>query len=389
MKYLRFFPIALFLLVMTFAGCQKNSDIPTGIDSQNGTALYRAGGIGSADFPMVVTESNDAAGNEIVIYSRASDGSLSYTGSYPTGGLGSGDGLGSQGAVVLRGGYIYAVNAGSDDISVLWFDGSSVTIVDQEPSGGMRPISLTVHHNLLYALNAGGDGNITGFMINAEDGSISQISGSTRSLSGSGVGPAQIEFSPNGRILVVSEKATNMIDTYVITHGGIANGPNTQPSVGDTPFGFEFDNKGHLIVSDAFGGGMGAGAMSSYKVGRGGIGLITGPVVNNQTAPCWVVVTNNGKYSYTTNTGSGNISGYNVNPDGSITLFDDGGNTGSTGEGSSPIDMTLSNNSKYLYALGAGTHTISVFRINNRNGSLTNMQTVTGVPDNAVGLAAH
>ena len=383
MKYTSFLSAALFVLVIAFAGCQKNMDVPTGVDSDGITSLDRPG---NADIFAVVTESNSDAGNEVVVYSRGHDGMLSMMGSYSTGGTGTGMGLGSQGAVALNGGYIYAVNAGSNDISVLSADGA---VVDQESSGGEMPISLTIHHNLLYVLNAGGDGNITGFRINNGDGSLTMISGSSRSLSGSGVGPAQVEFSPNGRMLVVTEKGTNMIDTYTINPGGTASGPNVQPSVGNTPFGFEFDNKGHLIVSDAFGGGMGAGAMSSYDVSSNGISLISGPVVNTQTAPCWVVVTNDGRYSYTTNTGTSNISGYNVNPDGSITLFDDGGNTASTGAGSSPIDMALNNNSGYLYALSGGTHTISVFIINRHTGGLTPVQTVTGLPDHAAGLAAN
>ena len=387
MKFAGIFSAALFVLILAFAGCQKNMDIPTGVDSDGISSLSRAGG--NANVFAVVTQSNSSAGNEVMIYSRSHNGSLSLMGSYPTGGTGSGDGLGSQGAVVLSGGYIYTVNAGSDDISVLKINGSSVSVTDTKASGGMRPVSLTVHHNLLYVLNAGGDGNITGFRINKGKGSLTQIPNSTKQLSGSGVGPAQVEFTPDGRMLVVSEKATNMIDTYMINPDGTAEGPNVQPSVGDTPFGFEFDNKGHLIVSDAFGGGMGAGAMSSYRVGYGGISLITGPVANQQTAPCWVVVTNDGRFTYTTNTGTGNISGYYVNPDGSIALFNDGGNTGSTGEGSGPIDAALNNNSRYLYVLGAGTHTISVFRINQRSGALTSVQTVMGLPDNAWGLAAN
>jgi 6-phosphogluconolactonase len=388
MKYLKFLSAFLILFVIIFTGCQKN-DIPTNVDPQdNNSILDKADWGFHGGVPVVITESNDASGNAIVVYSRLNDGNLTYTGSYPTGGMGSGDGLGSQGAVVLAGRYIFAVNAGSNDISVLKFQNNNVTMVDQQPSGGTRPISLTVHRNILYVLNAGGDENITGFKIHG-NGNISQISGSTRPLSGTGVGPAQVEFSPNGRFLVVTEKMTNLIDTYMVNHQGIANGPNSQPSVGDTPFGFEFDLWGRLIVSDAYGGNAGAGAMSSYRVGYNGINLISGPVVNNQTAPCWVVVTNDGRFTYTTNTGTGNISGYKIHFNGSITLFNDGGNTGSTGEGSSPIDMALAGFSKYLYALGAGTHTISVFRINRFNGHLTSIQTITGLPDHAAGLAAN
>jgi 6-phosphogluconolactonase (cycloisomerase 2 family) len=380
MKHLSFFPLIVLILFFAFAGCQKNVDLPTAIDS--GANLDKADG----GF-IIVTESNDASGNEVVIYSRSHDGSLSSMGSYSTGGLGSGAGLGSQGAVVLSEKYIFAVNAGSNDISVLKIDGSNVDITDKESSGGMTPISLTVHGNILYVLNAGGDGNITGFSINRGNGSISPIPGSTQPLSGTGVGPAQVSFNSDGTILIVTEKATNMIDTYVVTDG-VAGPPISQPSTGSTPFGFAFDNKGHIIISDAFGGGAGAGAMSSYNVDYSGVSLISGPVTNSQTAPCWVAITNNGKFSYTTNTGTGNISGYYVGADGSLTLFNDGGNTGSTGTGSSPIDLAINNNSQFLYALGSGTHTISVFRIDNRIGALTPIQTVTGLPSAAAGLAA-
>jgi 6-phosphogluconolactonase len=388
MKYLKFFPVVLLLLVLAFAGCQKHMDTPTGVDLQDNSSFDKQGAGDHFGLSYVMTESNSASGNEVVVYSRSHNGSLSYSGSFSTGGLGSDDGLGSQGAVVLRGRFVFAVNAGSDDISVMKFQDGNLDAVDREPSGGTRPISLTVHDNILYVLNGGGDGNITGFRIHG-NGKISQISGSTKPLSGSGVGPAQVEFSPNGRFLVVTEKATNMIDTYVVHHNGMVSGPNSQPSVGDTPFGFEFDSRGRVIVSDAFGGGSGAGAMSSYRVGYNGVNLISGPVANTQTAPCWVVVTDNGKFTYTTNTGTGNISGYHINHNGSLSLFNDGGNTGSTGDGSSPIDAALSNGSGYLYALGAGTHTISVFKVNRHNGSLTSVQTVTGMPDHAAGLAAN
>ncbi len=391
MKYLKFPGIFLFLLVIFFTGCEKNSDIPTSADTQtNTTSLNKLNGHYYGNVSAVVTESNSASGNEVVVYSRSNNGSLSFQGSYPTGGTGNGGSLASQGAVTISGRYIFALNAGSNEVSVLKFQGNDVKLVDKKSSGGIMPVSLTVHDDFLYVLNAGGDGNITGFKINDEkDGTITQIPNSTRPLSGSGTAPAQIEFSPDGRVLVVTEKATNIIDSYIVNRLGIANGPNSQPSSGQTPYGFEFDRRGRIIVSDAVGGTPGAGAMTSYRVGFGGINLISGPVADNQTAPCWVVVTNNGRYTYTTNTGTANISGYKIRPDGKITLFNDGGNTASTGTGSTPIDMALDHSSRYLYALGSGTHTISIFKINNHDGSLISVQTVSGLPEHAVGLAAN
>ncbi|MGA8264770.1 MAG: beta-propeller fold lactonase family protein, partial [Ignavibacteriaceae bacterium] len=114
-----------------------------------------------------------------------------------------------------------------------------------------------------------------------------------------------------------------------------------------------------------------------------------GPVSNTQTAPCWVAITNNGRFAYTTNTGTSNISGYWIKHDGTLKLFNDCGNTASTGTGSKPIDMAIGNNSQYLYALSGGTNTISVFRIDNRRGGLKSVQTVSGLSSGTVGLAAN
>ena len=375
------------LILIVLAGCQNDQSPITGPDdvqSLDKGGLDKRGHYGSA----VYTLSNSPAGNEVIMFRRNRHGNLSPAGSFSTGGLGTGSGLGSQGAVVLADGFLFAVNAGSDEISVMSFSHSGLNLVSKVSSGGTMPISLTVHRHLLYVLNAGSDGNITGFRI-SRSGELTPIPGSTQPLSGSGVGPAQVEFNPWGNVLVVTEKGTNSIDTYVVGYNGVAGPPNTQASTGDTPFGFEFDRRGHLIVSDAFGGGAGLGAMSSYNVSAGGISLITGPVANGQAAPCWVVVTKNGRFTYTSNTATGNISGYKIRHNGGLTLFNDGGITASTGEGSKPIDMSISNNSQYLYCLNSGNQTISVFRINNRHGSLSPVQTVSGLPVGSAGLAAN
>jgi 6-phosphogluconolactonase (cycloisomerase 2 family) len=384
MKYTKIFPAFLLFLIITLAGCEKNDSINGPLSKDDLQSLSKPG----SNVQAVYTLSNSAAGNEVIMFKRSGQGTLTNAGSFSTGGLGTGAGLGSQGALVLDGNFVFAVNAGSNEVSVLSVGANGLSLVDKKPSGGTMPISVTTHGNLLYVLNAGGTGNITGFWIN-NDGTLSEIAGSTQPLSNGAAGPAQIEFNPDGSVLVVTEKANNAIDTYVVGSNGIASGPNTQASAGDTPFGFAFNKNGYLIVSDAFGGGALAGAMSSYNVSASGISLITGPVFNTQTAPCWVAVTKNGKFAYTTNTGSGNVSGYTIGNDGSLTLFNDGGNTGSTGTGSSPIDMAVSNNSQYLYTLNAGNSTISVFRINNGSGGLTNVETIAGLPAGSVGLAGN
>jgi 6-phosphogluconolactonase len=375
-----------FLVLFVFAGCQENQSPVTGPGDVQSLDKGVSDNWGRSNGSAVYTLSNSPGGNEVIMFRRNRHGNLSLAGSFSTGGLGTGAGLGSQGAVVLADGFLFTVNAGSDEISVMSFSHNGLTLANKVSSGGTIPISLTVHRHLLYVLNAGADGNITGFRI-SRSGELTPIPGSTQPLSGSGVGPAQIEFNPWGNVLVVTEKGTNSIDTYVVGYDGVAGPPNTQASTGDTPFGFEFDGRGHLIVSDAFGGGAGLGAMSSYNVSAGGISLITGPVANGQAAPCWVVVTKNGRFTYTSNTATNNISGYKIGHNGSLTLFNDGGNTAPTGAG--PIDMSISNDSQYLYCLNSGNQTISVFRINNRHGGLTSIQTVNGLPVGSAGLAAN
>jgi 6-phosphogluconolactonase len=186
---------------------------------------------------------------------------------------------------------------------------------------------------------------------------------------------------------VVTEKDTNLISTYAVdADTGLASGPNPQPSAGMTPFGFAFDRRGHLIVSEAFGGAADASAVSSYAVDDGIIDAISASVATTETAACWIVVTKNGRFAYTTNTGSASISGYGIGRDGSLTLLDADGVTGQTGPG--PIDMALARSSRLLYSLNSGDGTISGFRVR-ANGSLTPIGGASGLPTFANGLAAR
>jgi len=198
--------------------------------------------------------------------------------------------LGSQGGVVLGddGHRLFAVNAGSNDVSVFTVGSAGLSLASRAPSGGTLPISLTVHGNVLYVLNAGGDGNISGFTVGTNSG-LTPIPSSTRSLSGSNVGPAQVAFSPDGRRLVVTEKNTNLIDVYSVDRNGLASGPVSTASPGATPFGFAFGPRDLVFVSEA------AGSASSYDLDRrGGLRLVSGAVSTRQGAPCWAVVTTDG-----------------------------------------------------------------------------------------------
>ena len=334
-------------------------------------------------FGAVYTMTNAASGNEVLVYDRASDGSLSYQGAYATDGLGSGAGLGSQSSVTLshNNHWLFGVNAGSNQISSFAVTETGLQLVDVANSGGILPTSLTTYKDWLYVLNAGGSGNISGFTV-GQDGSLSPIAGSTQPLSNGGAGAApavaQIAFSSDGSTLAVTEKSTSLIDIDAVENG-LADAPDLNPSAGATPFGFAFDRHNHAIVSEA------SGSVSSYHIDNGQLSVISPAVVNTQVAACWIAISNNGRYAYTTNAGSGTISSYQIAEDGALTLLNP--TAGVTGAGSSPVDMAFSNNGQTLYALANGAHTISIFGMNS-DGSLASQGTVS-VPVGVVGLAAR
>jgi 6-phosphogluconolactonase (cycloisomerase 2 family) len=336
--------------------------------------------------------------NSVAVFRRDAKGMLSSAAEFPTGGSGNPtpqppdpttDPLASQGALIIGPGnqYLFAVNAGSNEISVLKINKDTLDIVDVADSGGVRPISLALHGDLLYVLNEGGTPNITGFEIE-DDGTLTQLDDSTRPLIGGGTAdPAQIGFSQDGDLLVVTDKAGNRLNTYTIDDDGLPSAPIDNASNGMTPFGFSFNNAGTLVVSEAFGGAPNQSAASSYEVADGGtLNVISGSVANSQTASCWVVITKNGKFVFISNTGSGTISSYSVSAgNGSLTLLD--ATAANTGMGSAPIDITLSVNSRILFVLLGGTRSVASYRIEN-NGALTQIDNVGGLPLGAQGIAA-
>ena len=383
---------AITLAVISLVACQKESQrlsstesekAETGLTSVNQNESITARG---AD-KHVYTLSNLTAGNKVLDYTRASDGTLTYNADYATGGNGTGGGLGNQGAVILTDDddVLLAVNAGSNSISSFKVTGNGLQLMSTVNSGGMRPVSITQNDDIVYVLNAGGTGNISGFELGGNN-KLTPIAGSTRPLSSTSSGAAEIAFVNEGKVVVVTEKATNKIITYTVNKNGMPGMMHSITSANATPFGFDAGKKGNIFVSEAVGGAPGASTLSSYNVNNDGtITLTDGPVGAGQSAACWVVITKNGEYAYTTNTASNNLSLYNVNKNtGSISV--NAAIAATSGIG--PIDAALDNDSKYLYVLNAGSHSIIVYDVA-PNGSLSTIQTVTGIPVGATGLAAR
>lgn len=329
----------------------------------------------------VYTSTNSPAGNEVVIYDRHDDGSLIEKTRVATGGLGSGSGLGSQGAVTLteNGRRLLVVNAGSDEVSLFRVTPDGLTLLGKAPSGGDQPISVTAQANRAYVLNAGVAANVSGFAL--DDHAITPLPASTEALNVAG--PAQVQYTPRGDALVVTGKASNSIDVFKLEASGKPTSPVTTASAGVTPFGFDFDRRGHLLVSDAAGGAPGASTASSYTVeASGALNAITGAVPNGEGAACWLVTGKSGRFAYVANAGSGTVSSYGIGVDGSLTVV----HAAAATSGGSPSDEALSRNGRFLYVRNGNLHAVSAYRTA-ADGSLT---AVTGaaLPATSVGLAA-
>ena len=327
--------------------------------------------------------SNDPTGNALLVFDRDRDGGLTPAGSIPTGGTGTGAGLGSQGSVAVSddGHIVVTVDPGSDEVSLFLAIGDRLRLVDTDASGGDMPISATINGRDVYVLNGGAANNASGFRIGRSG--LEPLPGSTQPLSQEGAGGAQVSFTPDGRQLVVTEKNTNSIDTFRVRRD-VAEPAVVNASTGVTPFGFAFGHNGALLVSNANGGADGASSVSSYEVQRdGGVVALDGPDATFQTSACWLVAT--GRYAYTANTGSASLTGYAVDGRGRVDILTPDGHTATAGR--TPIDIDASDDGRFVYQLNGGDDSIGIFEVG-RDGQLTSLGFLSGLPATAVGLAA-
>jgi 6-phosphogluconolactonase len=354
--------------------------------------------------------------NEIVVYRRAGNGRLTLVDTVATGGFGyviePNDALGSQGPLLLSpdNRWLFAVNAGTDpddanstsSISVFKVDGDNLTLVeDPVNSGGNLPVSLTLHDNHLYVLNAGGPAcNITGFTVE-DDGRLTPLN-STFSFNTDSIGydcpvdprgvpgflatPAQVGFNPQGDQLVVTVKGlVLMVDPPIIApqilvfpiddDGSLAGDPTVNES--NVPFAFVFNRLGNLSVTEPFGdaapGTGAAGAVSSYLVDEfGSLSSISATVENGQTATCWVAIADKPlfNFAYTSSNGNSAISSYLVGPFGKLLLLD---GVAADLPDHAPVDLAITPDNRFLYNTNAATGTVTAFRIK-WNGDLTLLQ---------------
>jgi 6-phosphogluconolactonase (cycloisomerase 2 family) len=336
--------------------------------------------------PAVFVQTNDAERNEIVAFAAGDDGRLTALVPVATGGRGTGEAhLPSQGslAVTADGRFLLVANAGSDDVSVLAIEAGGLRLAGRAGSGGRTPVSIAVHGPVVYVANR--SGGILGFTL-SDEGALAAIPGSARSLSRPDADPAQIGFSPDGRQLVVTERNHDALAVYTVDGSGLATGPASFPTAGATPYGFDFTPDGGLVVTEAFGGAVGAAAASSYRFADERVEPVSRSVPDTRSEVCWAVTSKDGRSVWVTNFGDGTISRYAVGADGSIELAD--AVAAATVEGEPGVrDAARTADGRFLYALDADARRVFGWRVA-ADGALEPAGSSDGLPATAAGLAA-
>lgn len=323
---------------------------------------------------------DNATANTVAAFHRRPDGSLQPLPGSPfaTGGAGTGAGIGSQGSLqtAFDGRYVLAVDAGSAQISVLAVrrDGSLRPVPGGTvSSGGAQPVSIAVHDNLVYVANAGaGATNYTGFVLGF-DGVLHPLPGSTIALP-DGSQPGDVLFNTTGSKLAATRVGTSLIDSFIVGDDGRLQSAPGAPyaAQGPGPFGSEFrpTQPDQLFVSNAH-GGAGNGTVSAFRDARDGTLTSIGasPFADQQTAPCWVEISHDGRFLFAVNTAQPSISSYAIDRDGTLTLLGSTPFRNPTGLG--PVDARLSPDGDTLFVVDGGTSQVGAFRVH--GGSLTEL----------------
>jgi 6-phosphogluconolactonase (cycloisomerase 2 family) len=329
----------------------------------------------------VFVQTDATSGNHVVAYHRAADGALSPAGSYPTGGLGGVlggsvvDHTASQGSLTYDPWHslLYAVNAGSNTVSVFAVSGDQLALRQVLGSGGTFPVSVAVHGDLVYVVNALNGGSLQGYRVRG--GFLVPGSGRALGLNPSASPqftntPGQVAFTPDGSKLIVTTKANgNDIDVFDVGFGGWLSAPVVNSEPGTVPFAISFDAYGHLVIAEA-----GPNALATFTISGHGTLTQLDAVGTGQTATCWVAPA--GSFLFASSAGSAAESGFTDAADGQLTLL------GATATDAGTVDASAAAGGQFLYVQTGGSGIVDEYAVG-AGGALSQQGEVT-VPD-AVG----
>src|ERR671918_985348 len=345
---------------------------------ERGSSMQQEPTNDAASAGAVYVQTN-AASNEVIAFLRAADGSLDLVESLATGGDGDGSPhLQSQGSVTLtgEGRHLLVTNAASEDLSVFSVAADGSIELRERVHTGSTPRSVAERDGLVVVLNTGEPG-LASFRLNAEG--IERVEGGDQTLDTSDADPAQVAFSPDGSMVVITQRGTDSIVTYEVTADGTFGASSEVASEGPTPYGFAFTSGGTLIVTEAFGAEKGAAAASSYTIVDGSLVVRTSSVGNGRSEICWAVVTPDDRFAFTTNFADGAVSRYAIAADGSLSLED--ATAGISVDGMPGLrDEDLSSDGRFLYAIDADGGCIYGWSVD-AEGALEPVGSWEGVPE--------
>ena len=337
----------------------------------------------SSSAGAVFIMNNNADRNEVIQYNRAANGMLQKFRAFPTGGRGSGgvtDPLGSQGSLILSSddSMLFAVNAGSGDISAFLVFPFGLELIDLAPSGGSSPVALAEYGDVLYVLNAGGSSNVTGFQVSPA-GRLRPIPTSIRYLTTNISGGSSLAFSLDGKFLAVTERLTNNLDMFSVRADGTLSPIVVNAAAVPGIFAVLFTAADvAVVVSTGPASAQNGSLLSTYSLTLSGQ---TTPITTGAptlgAAACWHVVTPDGRFAYVSNSGTDNISGFALAVGGAATTLP-GTVVATNPTGSTNLDLAVSADGKFLYSLNVGTGVIGIFAIQS-NGTLASVGMVSGI----------
>ena len=326
----------------------------------------------------VYLDDNTAGTNTIAAFDRHPDGTLTAEPGSPftAGGAGTGAGLASQGAIQLAGGgrFLLSVDAGSNQVSVQQI--AARRVAPPQRCGVLWRRAAGEHRGArqpgLRRQRRPGRTNYTGFRLSPW-GSLTPIPGSTVALPSSAQ-PGDVLFNSTGTRLIGTRVGTSQIDSFTVGFDGrltaAPGSPFTAQGLG--PFGSQFrpTNPSQLFVTNAH-NGTGLGTVSAFADSPAGSLTPIGasPYADQQTAPCWTIISPDGQYLFAVNTGSGTISRYAITPGGELTLL--GSTTVSATAGVGAVDPGLSPGGRYLFLNETRIDAVGAFAVS--GGSLTEL----------------